>query len=69
MADEDVPRLQADSNQPDWQTAFYGTNYPKLLDIRKKWDPNGVFYAIATPGTEDWEVIDYGTKLCKKSDA
>ncbi|KAI7774542.1 hypothetical protein LA080_008240 [Diaporthe eres] len=58
---------EGDSNQPDWQTAFYGTNYPRLLDIRKKWEPNGVFYAIATPGTEDWEVIDYGTKLCKKS--
>lgn len=59
--------IQGDSNSPDWQSDFYGTNYPQLLDIRRKWDPNGVFYAIATPGTEDWEVIDYGTKLCKKT--
>ncbi|KAL1852431.1 hypothetical protein Daus18300_012190 [Diaporthe australafricana] len=58
---------EGDSNQPDWQTGFYGTNYPQLLAIRKKWDPEGVFYAIATPGTEEWEVIEYGTKLCKRS--
>jgi hypothetical protein len=37
-----------------------------LKDLRKKWDPQGVFYAVSTPGTEDWEVIEYGTRLCKK---
>ncbi|KAG8160883.1 hypothetical protein KVR01_009147 [Diaporthe batatas] len=58
---------EGDSNSPTWRDDFYGTSYPRLLDIRKKWDPNGVFYAIATPGTEDWEVIDYGTKLCKSA--
>ncbi|KAI1103469.1 FAD-binding domain-containing protein [Jackrogersella minutella] len=52
--------------QPDWQDHFWGPQYPKLLQIRKKWDPNGVFYAISTPGTEDWEVIEYGTRLCRK---
>ncbi|KAF3771369.1 FAD-binding domain-containing protein [Cryphonectria parasitica EP155] len=59
---------EGDPNQPDWQTHFYGTNYPELLTIRQKWDPTGVFYSIATPGTEDWEVIDYGTRLCKRVD-
>jgi len=57
---------QADPLQPNWQRNFWGTNYPKLLEIRKKWDPKGVFYAISTPGTEDWEVIEFGTRLCKK---
>lgn len=25
----------------------------------------GFFYAVSNPGTEVWEVIEYGTKLCK----
>ncbi|KAF2185655.1 FAD binding domain-containing protein [Zopfia rhizophila CBS 207.26] len=52
--------------EPNWQQAFWGSNYPRLLEIKKKWDPNGVFYARTTPGTEDWESIQYNTKLCKK---
>ncbi|GAB1312833.1 hypothetical protein MFIFM68171_03043 [Madurella fahalii] len=57
---------EADPYQPNWQQNFWGTNYPALYDIRKKWDPKGVFYAVSTPGTEDWEVIEFGTRLCKK---
>ncbi|KAI1340746.1 hypothetical protein F5Y15DRAFT_422618 [Xylariaceae sp. FL0016] len=52
--------------QENWQEHFWGPEYPKLLDIRKKWDPNGVFYAVATPGTDEWEVIEYGTRLCRR---
>lgn len=57
---------EADPSQPNWQTAFWGTNYPKLLQLRQKWDPTGVFYSVSTPGTEKWEQIEYGTRLCKK---
>ncbi|KAH8890145.1 FAD-binding domain-containing protein [Thozetella sp. PMI_491] len=57
---------EGDPFQPDWQDHFWGINYPKLYDIRKKWDPTGVFYAVSTPGTEDWEQIEVETRLCKK---
>ncbi|KAL7625904.1 hypothetical protein AAE478_005128 [Parahypoxylon ruwenzoriense] len=57
---------EGDPYQADWQDHFWGSEYPELLEIRRKWDPNGVFYAVATPGTEDWEVIEYGTRLCRK---
>lgn len=57
---------EADPFQPNWQTAFWGTNYPQLLTARAKWDPNGVFYAVSTPGTEKWSQIEYGTRLCKR---
>ncbi|KAK4183730.1 hypothetical protein QBC35DRAFT_507454 [Podospora australis] len=56
---------EADPYQPNWQSHFWGSEYPRLKQIRKKWDPLGVFYSIATPGTEDWEVIQ-DTRLCKK---
>jgi hypothetical protein len=58
--------IKADPLQANWQTHFWGTNYQRLYDIRKQWDPKGVFYAVSTPGTEDWEVIEHGTRLCKK---
>ncbi|KAH6615256.1 hypothetical protein C7974DRAFT_61788 [Boeremia exigua] len=58
---------EGDLYEPDWQEAYWGSNYPRLLKIRQKWDPKGVFYTQTTPGTEKWNVIDYGRKLCKKA--
>jgi len=57
---------EGDIEEPNWQQAFWGSNYPRLHELKQVWDPNGVFYARTTPGTEEWEVIEYGTKLCKK---
>ncbi|KAM0465689.1 hypothetical protein ACHAPV_001746 [Trichoderma viride] len=57
---------EVDPFQPNWQTAFWGPNYGKLVTVREKWDPNRIFYSIATPGTEDWEQIEGFTRLCKK---
>ncbi|KAK3297304.1 uncharacterized protein B0H64DRAFT_122287 [Chaetomium fimeti] len=57
---------EADPYEPNWQEAFWGDNYPRLFELRKKYDPEGVFYAVSTPGTEDWEQIETGTRLCRK---
>ncbi|KAH6715374.1 isoamyl alcohol oxidase [Leptodontidium sp. MPI-SDFR-AT-0119] len=57
---------ECDLGQPDWQNQFWGTNYPKLLEIRKKWDGDGIFYAQITVGTEDWAEVGNPPKLCKK---
>jgi len=57
---------EGDLEEPNWQEAFWGSNYPRLKELKTVWDPRGLFYARTTPGTEDWEVIDYGTRLCKK---
>lgn len=57
---------EGDLYEPEWQEAYWGSNYPRLLKVRQKWDPKGVFYTQTTPGTESWSVIDYGRKLCKK---
>ncbi|KAF2838249.1 FAD-binding domain-containing protein [Patellaria atrata CBS 101060] len=59
---------EGDVNEPEWQEVYWGSNYPKLLEVKKKWDPQNVFYAKSTPGTEGWtEILD--GKLCKKTDS
>lgn len=34
---------EADVLEPNWQTAFFGANYPKLLDIKRQYDPANMF--------------------------
>ena len=65
LADLTGNTLQGDLEEPDWRDAYWGSNYPRLYELKKIWDPTGVFYARLTPGTEDWEVIDDGTRLCQ----
>ena len=34
---------EADVLEDDWQQAFYGSNYGRLLDIKRAYDPSGIF--------------------------
>ncbi|KAI0409344.1 hypothetical protein F4802DRAFT_546234 [Xylaria palmicola] len=47
---------EGDPGEPDWQQAFFGANYERLLAIKRKWDPAGVFWAPTTVGSEAWAV-------------
>ncbi|KAI1098424.1 FAD-binding domain-containing protein [Jackrogersella minutella] len=47
---------EGDPGEPDWQQAFYGTNYPRLLGIKRARDPWGLFWAPTTVGSEAWAV-------------
>lgn len=51
---------EANVDEPGWQTSFYGSGYPRLLDIKARWDPGHVFYATTAVGSEAWEVRDGG---------
>ncbi|KAL2833633.1 hypothetical protein BJY01DRAFT_259796 [Aspergillus pseudoustus] len=55
---------EADPNQPDWQHVFYGDNYDRLLGIKRKYDPDGTFYALTGVGSEEWVNGDDG-RLCR----
>ncbi|KAL7624629.1 hypothetical protein AAE478_006198 [Parahypoxylon ruwenzoriense] len=64
---------EADINEPNWQQAFYGSNYDYLYQLKQKYDPRGLMWAPTAVGSEDWYVagqIDYyptqDGKLCPK---
>ena len=38
----------------DWQKAYWGSNYSRLLAIKKKYDPSGLFFVHHGVGSEDW---------------
>ncbi|WP_233804703.1 FAD-binding oxidoreductase [Paraburkholderia sp. HP33-1] len=40
--------------QRDWQHAYWGDNYPRLLRIKQKYDPDGLFFVRHGVGSEMW---------------
>ncbi|KGO58251.1 FAD linked oxidase, N-terminal [Penicillium expansum] len=45
---------EADRNDPQWATNFYGTNYVPLALIKKKYDPRSLFYCPTCVGSPSW---------------
>jgi hypothetical protein len=65
---------EGDINEPDFQQSFYGTHYPRLHALKKKYDPTGLFYAPTAVGSEEWEVTGQvewiptqNGRLCRKA--
>ncbi len=55
---------EANSRYDQWQEEFYGENFASLKAIKTKYDPEGLFYAVASVGSEDW-TQDANGRLCK----
>ena len=55
---------EADREMPDLQKAFWGSNYPRLLEFKKKYDPTTVMWCKGCVGAENWERRSDGS-LCK----
>ncbi|KAK3902803.1 FAD-binding domain-containing protein [Staphylotrichum tortipilum] len=55
---------ECDFQQADWKTVFYGANWVRLSEIKSKYDPNGVFYALGAVGSEGWTQQVDG-RLCR----
>ncbi len=39
---------------PNWQQDFWGGNYPRLLEVKLRYDPKGLFFVHHGVGSEDW---------------
>jgi FAD/FMN-containing dehydrogenase len=40
--------------QKDWQRSHWGTNYPRLAAVKRKYDPEGLFVVHHGVGSEPW---------------
>ncbi|KAB8237010.1 isoamyl alcohol oxidase [Aspergillus alliaceus] len=45
---------EADRNDPLWAEDFYGANYKRFSLIKKKYDPDSLFYCPTCVGSEMW---------------
>jgi hypothetical protein len=54
---------KADPNEPNFQHAFWGTNYPRLLEIKRRVDPCDVLWCTPCVGNERWKEV--GDSLCR----
>jgi FAD binding domain/Berberine and berberine like len=40
--------------EKDWQEAYWGSNHARLAEIKKKYDPTGLFFVHNGVGSEQW---------------
>jgi hypothetical protein len=45
-----------------WQHAFWGSNYPRLLEVKAKYDPDGLFFVHHGVGSEEWSADGFARR-------
>lgn len=58
---------EGDLMDPDFGQSFFGTNYPRLYELKQMIDPRGVFYAPTAVGSEDWYIEGQGEYLTRQT--
>ncbi|KAI0009554.1 FAD-binding domain-containing protein [Xylariaceae sp. FL0662B] len=64
---------EADYIEPEFTQAFFGSKYPRLYQLKQRYDPFGVFYAHLAVGSENWKMSEMimgnlpsqNSKLCR----
>ncbi|KAI1135145.1 putative alcohol oxidase [Hypoxylon sp. FL0543] len=54
---------EGDPFEPNWEHVFYGGNFERLREIKKKYDPESILYARTAVGSESWTETTDG-RLC-----
>ncbi|KAF7923210.1 uncharacterized protein EAE98_007915 [Botrytis deweyae] len=56
---------EATWDNPYWKNDYYGSNYKSLLEVKKKYDPEFLFWANAAVGSDvNWKLNENGA-LCR----
>lgn len=55
---------EADFQEPEYEAMFFGDNYPALMSVKQKYDPESFFYATKGVNSEAWEIAEDG-RMCK----
>lgn len=45
---------ESDFFEKDWGQSFWGSNYPRLAAVKKKYDPSGLFFVHHGVGSDEW---------------
>jgi len=45
---------ESDFFERSWQQSFWGSNYPRLAAVKKKYDSGGLFFVHQGVGSEEW---------------
>jgi FAD/FMN-containing dehydrogenase len=45
---------ESDFFEHSWQQSFWGSNYPRLAKVKRKYDPGGLFFVHHGVGSEEW---------------
>ncbi|HEY2107724.1 MAG TPA: FAD-binding protein [Candidatus Binataceae bacterium] len=53
---------ESDYFQKGFQRAYWGSNYPRLAETKKKYDPDGLFIVHNGVGSEQWSDDGFATK-------
>ncbi len=51
----------------NWRSDSWGAHYPRLLDVKRRYDPDGVFLVHHGVGSEDWNA-DGATRVAQPAD-
>jgi FAD/FMN-containing dehydrogenase len=45
---------ESDFFEHNWQAAFWGANYARLREVKRTYDPDGLFFVHHGVGSEEW---------------
>jgi FAD/FMN-containing dehydrogenase len=45
---------ESDFFEADWQQSFWGSNYRRLAAVKRRYDPDGLFFAHHGVGSDEW---------------
>ena len=55
---------EANFANPNWKADYYGRNYDRLRDVKRKWDPKDLFFGPTMVGSDAWKE-SAGGRLCR----